>query len=112
MTRLLVVEDEPHLLRALELNLTTRGYDVTTAATAARGLAHLRGLPPDVLLIDLGLPDRDGMDVIREVSERIPNLTIIVLSARSGGHDKVGALDVGAVDYITKTEWRILEVLL
>ena len=102
MTRLLVVEDEPQLLRALVLNLTNRGYDVTTASTAALALAQVRRLPLDVLVLDLGLPDRDGIEVIREVHTDKPKLPIIVLSARTGSHDKVNALDLGATDYVTK----------
>jgi len=102
VTRLLVVEDEPQLLRALVLNLTNRGYDVTTASTAALALAQVRRLPLDVLVLDLGLPDRDGIEVIREVHTDKPKLPIIVLSARTGSHDKVNALDLGATDYVTK----------
>ena len=102
MTRLLVVDDEPHLLRALVLNLTNRGYDVATASTAALALAQVRRLPPDVLVLDLGLPDRDGSEVIREIHADQPALPIIVLSARNGSHDKIHALDLGAVDYVTK----------
>jgi two-component system, OmpR family, KDP operon response regulator KdpE len=100
--RLLVVDDEPHLLRALVLNLTNRGYDVATASTAALALAQVRRLPPDVLVLDLGLPDRDGSEVIREIHADQPALPIIVLSARNGSHDKIHALDLGAVDYVTK----------
>lgn len=102
MTRLLVVEDEPHLLRALVLNLTNRGFDVTTASTAALALAQVQRLPPDVLVLDLGLPDRDGIEVIREIHTDHSALPIIVLSARSGSYDKVNALDLGAADYVTK----------
>jgi two-component system KDP operon response regulator KdpE len=102
VTRLLVVDDEPHLLRALVLNLTHRGYDVSTASTAHVALAQLRRFPPDVVLLDLGLPDLDGIEVIRELQQRQPGLPIIVLSARSGSQDKVEALDLGAVDYVTK----------
>jgi two-component system KDP operon response regulator KdpE len=102
MTRILVVDDEPHLLRALVLNLTNRGYDVTTATTAALALAQIRRLPPELLILDLGLPDRDGLDVIRELHHNGTTLPIIVLSARSGSQDKVLALDLGAVDYVTK----------
>lgn len=102
MIRLLVVDDEPHLLRALVLNLTNRGYDVGTASTAALALAQVRRLPPDVLVLDLGLPDREGSEVIREIHADQPALPIIVLSARNGSHDKIHALDLGAVDYVTK----------
>jgi two-component system KDP operon response regulator KdpE len=102
VTRILVVDDEPHLLRALVLNLTNRGFDVTTATTAALALAQIRRLPPELLILDLGLPDRDGLDVIRELRDNGPTMPIIVLSARSGSQDKVIALDLGAVDYVTK----------
>jgi two-component system, OmpR family, KDP operon response regulator KdpE len=102
LTRLLVVDDEPQLLRALVLNLTNRGYEVTTAARADLALAQIQRLPPDLLLLDLGLPDLDGIEVIRELRDREPTLPILVLTARSGSRDKVTALDFGALDYITK----------
>ncbi len=102
MTRLLVVDDEPPLLRALVLNLTHRGYEVTTASTAAGALTQIRRLPPDLLILDLGLPDLSGLDVIRQLREREPMLPIIVLSARNESQDKVTALDLGAVDYVVK----------
>ena len=102
VTRVLVVDDEPHLLRALAMNLSGRGYDVSTASSATVALAQIRRQPPDLLVLDLGLPDLDGLDVIREVREYGPELPIIVLSARSGSPDKVAALDLGAVDYVTK----------
>jgi two-component system KDP operon response regulator KdpE len=102
MTRLLVVDDDPPLLRALVMNLTSRGYDVTTASTAALALAQISRNPPDLLILDLGLPDLDGVEVIRELRSREPRLPIIVLSARTTSHDKVTALDLGAVDYISK----------
>jgi two-component system, OmpR family, KDP operon response regulator KdpE len=102
MTRVLVVDDEPPLLRALVLNLSHRGYDVTTASTAVGAMAQIRRLPPDLLILDLGLPDLDGLDVIRELREREPMLPVIVLSARSSSLDKVTALDLGAVDYVAK----------
>lgn len=102
MTRVLVVDDEPHLVRALVLNLTARGYEVSTAATATLALAETRRLPPDLIILDLGLPDRDGLDVIRDLHENGPALPIIVLSARSGSADKIAALELGAIDFITK----------
>ena len=102
MIRVLVVDDEPPLLRTLALNLRTRDYDVTTASTAAESIAHVIRLPPDLMILDLGLPDRDGLDVIREVHEREPTLPIVVLSARASSREKVTALDFGAVDYVTK----------
>jgi two-component system, OmpR family, KDP operon response regulator KdpE len=97
----LIVEDEPALLRALRINLRARGYDVATAAAGAEGLAAARRHPPDVVLLDLGLPDIDGGEVIRELRgwSRAP---VIVLSGRAGSGDKIGALDAGADDYVTK----------
>lgn len=102
MTRVLVVDDEPHLLRTVALNLTGRGFEVATAGSATVALAQIRRLPPDLLVIDLGLPDIDGLEVIRVLRTFRPELPIIVLSARSGSQDKVAALDLGAVDYVTK----------
>ncbi len=102
MTRILVVDDEPQLLRALELNLSNRGYEVATADTAAAALRQVTNFVPDLLVLDLGLPDGDGMDVIRLLHVREPTLPIVVLSARGDSHDKVTALDSGAVDYVTK----------
>jgi two-component system, OmpR family, KDP operon response regulator KdpE len=69
MTRVLVVDDERPLLRTLALNLRARNYDVITATTAAEGIEYVLGRPPDVVILDLGLPDRDGLEVIREVHE-------------------------------------------
>ncbi len=99
--RVLIVEDEPALLRALRINLRARGYDVATAATGAGALTEARRRPPDVVLLDLGLPDIDGGEVIRELRgwSRAP---VIVLSGRAGSGDKIGALDAGADDYVTK----------
>jgi two-component system, OmpR family, KDP operon response regulator KdpE len=99
--RVLIVEDEPALLRALRINLRARGYDVATAAGGAEGLAAARRHPPDAVLLDLGLPDIDGGEVIRELRgwSRAP---VIVLSGRAGSGDKIGALDAGADDYVTK----------
>jgi two-component system, OmpR family, KDP operon response regulator KdpE len=102
MTRVLVVDDEPHLLRALVLTLTNREYQVAAAANAAAALAEVAATMPDIVVLDLGLPDRDGIDVVRELQRDHPELPIVVLSARAGSHDKVLALDLGAVDYVTK----------
>ncbi len=101
MTRILVVDDEPQILRAVRINLRARHYDVAVAAdgtTALRDAAHLR---PDLVVLDLGLPDIDGVEVIHGLRgwTRIP---IIVLSGRTGSQDKVEALEAGADDYVTK----------
>jgi two-component system, OmpR family, KDP operon response regulator KdpE len=99
--RVLIVEDEPALLRALRINLRARGYAVATAAAGREALAEARRHPPDAVLLDLGLPDLDGGNVIRELRgwSRVP---VIVLSGRAGSGDKIGALDAGADDYVTK----------
>ncbi|HZC72646.1 MAG TPA: response regulator [Jatrophihabitans sp.] len=101
MTRVLIVEDERPLLRALAMNLTARGYAVTEAATGSKALTALADRPHDAVVLDLGLPDISGLDVIRAVRE-YASTPIIVLSARSGSADKVAALDLGADDYVTK----------
>jgi two-component system, OmpR family, KDP operon response regulator KdpE len=99
--RVLIVEDEPALLRALRINLRARGYAVATASAGREALAEARRHPPDVVLLDLGLPDLDGGEVIRELRgwSRAP---VIVLSGRAGSGDKICALDAGADDYVTK----------
>jgi two-component system KDP operon response regulator KdpE len=101
MTRVLVVEDEHALLRALAMNLAARGYDVVEADTAAKGLTAAAVDDPDVVLLDLGLPDMTGFDVIRGV-RTCSDIPIVVLSARTGSQEKVRALDMGADDYVTK----------
>lgn len=88
MTRILIVDDEPQLMRALVLNLRNRGYEVMTATTGGQAIEQVGGLPPDVVVLDLGLPDRDGLAVIGELRTREPTLPIVVLSARSGSRDK------------------------
>lgn len=99
--RVLVVEDERSLLRALAMNLVARGYAVTEAETGTKALTALADAHHDVIVLDLGLPDMSGVDVIRAVRAYSPT-PIIVLSARSGSADKVEALDLGADDYVTK----------
>ncbi|MCW2523520.1 MAG: DNA-binding response regulator [Frankiales bacterium] len=102
MSHVLVVDDEPQLLRALVLSLTHRGFQVSTAADGANALAIAEAGRPDLLLLDLGLPDMDGLEAIRRLRMTHPELPIIVLSARSGNSDKIVALDLGALDYVTK----------
>jgi two-component system KDP operon response regulator KdpE len=101
VTRVLIVEDEPQMLRALHLNLTARGYEVVTAEDGTTALTEVALAEPDVIVLDLGLPDIDGLDVIRAVrgGSQVP---IVVLSARVGSSDKVAALDLGADDFVTK----------
>ncbi|MBE1875672.1 response regulator [Myceligenerans pegani] len=99
--RVLVVDDDAGLARALSINLRTHGWDVTTAPTGAAALDAASASHPDVILLDLGLPDLPGLDVIAGIRgwSRVP---IVVLSARRLGEDKVDALDAGADDYVTK----------
>lgn len=99
--RILVVDDEPQLVRALRITMRARGYQIDTATTGAQALDRAAHTPPDLVLLDLGLPDMDG----REVIEGLRGWTqapIIVLSGRSDSRVKVDALDAGANDYVTK----------
>ncbi|HEX7163051.1 MAG TPA: response regulator [Trebonia sp.] len=98
---MLVVDDEPQILRALRINLRARRYDVTTAANGTQALDEAATHPPDLVILDLGLPDMDGVDVIGGLRgwTAVP---IIVLSGRADSTDKVAALDAGADDYVTK----------
>ncbi|MET8051434.1 MULTISPECIES: response regulator [unclassified Streptosporangium] len=101
MTRILVVDDEPQLLRALRINLVARRYEVAVAADGAAALRQAADWHPDLVVLDLGLPDMDGVDVIQGL-RGWTTVPIIVLSGRAEGHDKVEALDAGADDYVTK----------
>ena len=98
---ILIVEDEPELVRALRINLRARQYHVLTAGTGREALAVAASRPPDAIILDLGLPDIDGTEVIVEL-RRWYHAPIIVLSGRTSPGDKIGALDVGADDYVTK----------
>jgi two-component system, OmpR family, KDP operon response regulator KdpE len=98
---ILIVEDEPELIRALRINLRARQYNVLTAATGREALTVAANHPPDAIILDLGLPDIDGTEVIVEL-RRWYHAPIIVLSGRTSPGDKIGALDVGADDYVTK----------
>ncbi len=99
--RVLVVDDEPQLVRALGINLRARDYEVHVAGTGAQALELAARHRPDVVLLDLGLPDMDGVDVVHGLRgwTQVP---ILVLSARQDSGDKVRALDAGADDYVTK----------
>jgi two-component system KDP operon response regulator KdpE len=101
MPRILVVDDEPQIVRALRINLRARSYEVSTAATGAEALDVAAKHPPDLVLLDLGLPGVDGLDVIRGL-RGWTTVPIIVLSGRADSTDKVEALDAGADDYVTK----------
>jgi two-component system KDP operon response regulator KdpE len=101
MSRVLVVDDDRQLVRALVINLRARGYHVDAATDGASALAAAASQPPDVVILDLGLPDMDGVEVVRGLRGWSP-APIIVLSARLGQPDKVHALDAGADDYVTK----------
>jgi len=98
---ILIVEDETELVRALRINLRARQYEVLTAGTGREALAVAASHPPDAIILDLGLPDIDGTEVIVEL-RRWYHAPIIVLSGRTSPGDKIGALDVGADDYVTK----------
>ncbi|MDQ0933644.1 response regulator [Streptomyces turgidiscabies] len=101
MTRVLVVEDDPQLVRALVINLQARRYGVDVAPDGATALRLAAARRPDVVMLDLGLPDMDGIEVIKGLRgwTRVP---ILVLSARQGSEEKIAALDAGADDYVTK----------
>ena len=100
-TRVLVVEDEQQMLRFLRTALAAQGYEVREAVTAAESIVEATTHNPELILLDLGLPDGDGIDLTRRFREwtRVP---IIVISARGREDDKVAALDAGADDYLTK----------
>jgi two-component system, OmpR family, KDP operon response regulator KdpE len=101
MSKVLIIDDDEPLLRALRLNFAARGYQVQTAGSGAAGLAAAAHHPPDLVIVDLGLPDLDGLDVVAGI-RGYSGVPIIVLSARHSGPTKVQALDAGADDYVTK----------
>ncbi|MEU8222178.1 response regulator [Kribbella sp. NPDC048915] len=101
MTRVLVVDDEPQIVRALQINLKARGYEVQLAGTGTSALQVAGRYPPELVILDLGLPDLDGVDVIRGL-RGWTDAPILVLSGRTDQTDKVEALDAGADDYVTK----------
>ena len=101
MTRVLVVDDEPQIRRALRTSLEAHGYEVATAGTGEEGVLTAAETAPDLVLLDLGLPDLDGTEVIERVRS-FSDVPVIVLSVRDRQADKVAALDAGADDYVTK----------
>ena len=98
---ILLIEDEPQMRRFLSTTLRANNYQVVEAATARTALAQAAGRNPELILLDLGLPDRDGLDVAREI-RRSASTPVIVISARGREQDKVTALDLGVDDYLTK----------
>ena len=101
-TRILVVEDTPAYAEALERTLVLEGHEVLLASRAQEALARARHEPPDLVLLDLGLPDRDGYHVLRELRARGADYPVLILSARSLESDKVEGFRLGADDYVTK----------
>ena len=97
----LIIEDDNSISKFFTAVLTSNGYSSITAKTGAEGLSNIASRCPDIVLLDLGLPDMDGVEIIRKVREW-SNIPIIVVSARDRGYDKVEALDLGADDYMTK----------
>ena len=101
MTRVLVVDDEPQILRALAINLRARHYEVHTAGTGGDALSVAASCNPDLVVLDLGLPDIDGVDVVRGL-RGWTTVPIVILSGRDDSADKVAALDAGADDYVSR----------
>jgi two-component system KDP operon response regulator KdpE len=100
-SRILVVDDEPNILKTMTPLLRSRGYEVSSASNGRRAIEEVERIKPDLIVLDLGLPDLDGVEVCRQVRAR-SNVPIVVLSARRAEGDKVRALDIGADDYVTK----------
>lgn len=100
-TKILIIEDDKNILNFLSISLKTKGYDYMTAMTGLDGISLFLANNPDLILLDLGLPDIDGMTVLEQIRES-SDVPVIIVSARSQEHEKVEALDKGADDYITK----------
>src|SRR4029077_6002257 len=100
-TRALVVEDDPNIVDLIRSNLAIRGFDTVVSADGVRAMQLLETEEPDIVLLDLMLPEVDGFELCRQIRER-SSVAIIVVSARGGERDKVSALNVGADDYMTK----------
>src|SRR6185436_17896520 len=98
----LIIEDDPEIRKFLRTTLSAEEYRLQEATTAAEGVARATRRPPDAIVLDLGLPDADGMEVIRQIREWNKSLPIIVLSVRSRERDKIVALDAGADDFVSK----------
>lgn len=104
MARILVVEDEADLRQVLEFNLVQHGYEVDTAATGAEGLRHARERKPDLVLLDIMLPDSTGLDVCRQIKSdpTLQGVAIVMLTARGEEIDRVVGFEIGADDYVVK----------
>jgi two-component system, OmpR family, KDP operon response regulator KdpE len=100
--QILIIEDDPQIRRFLRTTLVAEGYRLHEASSATEGLMQAEARPPDVVLLDLGLPDADGLDVIRKIRAWNQNVPIIVVSVRGHERDKIGALDAGADDFVSK----------
>ncbi len=101
LSRVLMIDDEPLILKPLAVNLKARGYELALATTATEGLRIAAEGKPDVILLDLGLPDLDGVEVVKRL-RTWSNVPIIILSVRNAEREKVAAFDAGADDYVTK----------
>lgn len=101
VTNVLIVDDEPHIRRLLHGTLTRADYRVSEAGSARQALAEIEASPPDVVLLDLGLPDRDGLELLPLIQQK-SKAAVLVVSARDATDEKVAALDLGAIDYVTK----------
>jgi DNA-binding response OmpR family regulator len=110
MDRVLIVEDEPRLASFLEKGLTANGFTTTVAEDGAAAVAIASSENFDIVILDLGLPDIDGLDVLRQMRDRGDNLPVLILTARDDVSDKVSGLDLGADDYVTKP-FRFEELL-
>ncbi|WP_028603287.1 response regulator [Ottowia thiooxydans] len=99
--RVLIIDDEPHIRKLIDISLRSQGYLTLLAATGQEGLSLLAGKGADIVVLDLGLPDRDGQDVLKDL-RRWSRVPVIVLTVRSGEEEKVALLDAGANDYVTK----------
>ena len=110
MARVLLVEDDRDIAEPLARALAREGYEVSKAGDGIVALDAVKGAPPDLIILDIGLPGMDGLDVCRHVREARPQLPILMLTARDGELDTVAGLDAGADDYVTKP-FRLAELL-
>jgi DNA-binding response OmpR family regulator len=110
MHRILVVEDSPDLAEALERSLTLDGYSVSLATRAAQALPLVSSFKPDLMILDLGLPDRDGYTVLKDLRDRGNASPVLILSARNLEGDKLQGFRLGADDYVTKP-FSVMELL-